>query len=64
MNLTLGQEIMCGVALVVALLLAASVRMSCTDVRVGSIHVGPKRVRGTEPGKVPARAKKNATPRR
>ena len=52
MSLTLGQKLMCGIALSAAALLAASVRMSCTDGKAGSIHVVSKKLRGNEPGKV------------
>ena len=55
MNLTLGQKLICGISLIAAMLLAASVRISCTDDRVGSIHVGAKKLRGNEPAKAPAR---------
>ena len=54
MNLTLGQKLMFGVSLVIAMLLAASVRMSCIDGRAGSIHVSAKRSKGNESGKIRA----------
>ena len=58
MTLPQGQKIMCGVVLAVAMLLLASIKMSCLSDGADSIKVHGKTLREKTTGNLPFQTKK------